>query len=224
LTDDNKINRITICNSLLLQRHREDFLKQIINGDEKWVMYVNHTRKRQWLDRDQQPEPEPKPDLHLKKVMLSVWWDVKGIIYFELLPVNTTVDATLCCTQMNSLQAALKKERPYRNKVRLLHDNARPHTAKKTRKKIDELGWEFLPHPAYSPDLAPSGYHLFRSLSNHLENRHYDNRDDLQNDLEDFFRSKSSSFYDRGTCQLPIRWEEVVENSGEYIVDWSLLL
>ncbi len=64
LTDDNKINRVTICNSLLLRPHREDFLKQIVTGDEKWVMYVNHTRKRQWLDRDQQPEPEPKPELH----------------------------------------------------------------------------------------------------------------------------------------------------------------
>ncbi len=151
--------------------------------------------------------------------MLSVWWDVKGVIYFELLPLNTTVDATLYCAQMNRLQVALKKERPYRDKVQLLHDNARPHTAKKTQEKINELGWEVLPHPAYSPDLAPSDYHLFRSLSNHLENRHFDNRDQLQNDLEDFFRSKPASFYDHGIRQLPKRWEEVIDNNGEYIVD-----
>jgi histone-lysine N-methyltransferase SETMAR len=219
LTEDNKASRVTICNSLLLHPHREDFLNQIITGDEKWVMFANHTRKRQWVDRHQQPEPEPKADLHPRKVMLSVWWDVKGVIHSELLPPNTTVNATLYCSQMDRLQAALKRKRPNRDKVRLLHDNARPHTAKKTREKIKELGWEVLPHPAYSPDLAPSDYYLFRSLSNHLEKKHYDNQDELQKDLEDFFRSKSASFYDHGIRQLPKRWEAVLDSNGAYIVD-----
>jgi [histone H3]-lysine36 N-dimethyltransferase SETMAR len=219
LTDDHKASRITTCNSLLLHPHRKDFLNDIVTGDEKWVMYANHNRKRQWVDRDQQPEPYPKPDLHQKKIMLSIWWDVKGVIYFELLPPNTTVDATLYCTQMERLQVALTKERPKRDKVRLLHDNARPHTAKKTREKIQELGWEVLPHPAYSPDLAPSDYHLFRSLSNHLENKDFDNQDHLQKDLEHFFNSKPENFYDHGIRQLPERWAQVVESNGEYIVD-----
>jgi histone-lysine N-methyltransferase SETMAR len=33
---------------------------------------------------------------------------------------------------------------------------------------IQELDLEILPHPPYSPDLAPSDYHLFLSLSNKL--------------------------------------------------------
>jgi histone-lysine N-methyltransferase SETMAR len=37
-----------------------------------------------------------------------------------------------------------------------------------TKAAIQELDWEILPHPPYSPDLAPSDYHLFRSLSNNL--------------------------------------------------------
>jgi hypothetical protein len=34
-----------------------------------------------------------------------------------------------------------------------------------TKAAIQELDWEILPHPPYSPDLAPSDYHLFLSLS-----------------------------------------------------------
>jgi histone-lysine N-methyltransferase SETMAR len=37
-----------------------------------------------------------------------------------------------------------------------------------TKEAIQELVWEILPHPPYSPDLAPSDYHLFRSLSKNL--------------------------------------------------------
>ena len=39
-------------------------------------------------------------------------------------------------------------------------DNARSHTSLVTRKKLLELGWEVMPHPPYSPDLAPSDYYL----------------------------------------------------------------
>ncbi|GFY30980.1 histone-lysine N-methyltransferase SETMAR [Trichonephila clavipes] len=43
-------------------------------------------------------------------------------------------------------------------------DNVRPHTSVVTRQKPWELGLEVLMHPPYSPDLAPSDYHLFLAL------------------------------------------------------------
>ena len=219
LSQDNIDRRIDTCHSLLSRSRRFDWLRNIITGDEKWVLYVNHTRKRQWVDSDKQPEPEPKTDLHPKKVMLSVWWDFQGVIHFELLPPNTSIDATLYCSQLERLQVALLIKRPGRDKVILQHDNARPHTAKKTREKLKELGWEVLPHPAYSPDLAPSDYHLFRSLQNHLDEKRFDNRDELQRDIEDFFASKPARFYEEGIMQLPDRWRQVVDMNGTYIVD-----
>jgi len=53
-------------------------------------------------------------------------------------------------------------------KVILLHDNAPSHTAKLVKKTIEAFGWEILSHAAYSPDLAPSNYHLFASIGHLL--------------------------------------------------------
>ncbi|KAG5318210.1 MOS1T transposase, partial [Pseudoatta argentina] len=60
---------------------------------------------------------------------------------------------------------ALKEKRPLyaqrHDKVILLHDNARPHVAKPVKTYLETLKWEVLPHPLYSPDIAPSDFHLF---------------------------------------------------------------
>ncbi|KAK6754253.1 hypothetical protein RB195_013320 [Necator americanus] len=89
------------------------------------------------------PEPFVKGEIHEKKVMLNVWWGVYGIYRFEVLPDNTIVAAEVYCAQMQRLADKIRKKHPKLDNVRLLHDNARPHIAKKTSQKILELGkWD----------------------------------------------------------------------------------
>ncbi|KAK6759466.1 hypothetical protein RB195_021198 [Necator americanus] len=102
------------------------------------------------------PDPFVKDEIHEKKVMLSIWWGVHGIYRFELLPDNTTATAEVYCAQLQRLADKIRKEHPKLYNVRLLHDNARSHIAKKTSQKILEFGWEVLPHSLYSPDFFAS--------------------------------------------------------------------
>ena len=121
-------------------------------------------RKRSWSKRDEPAQSTSKADIHEKKVMLSVWWDFKGIVYFELLPRNQTINSNVYCRQLMKLDNEMKEKQPElatRKGVIFYQDNARPHTSLVTRKKLLELGWEVILHPPYSPDLAPSDYHLF---------------------------------------------------------------
>ncbi|UYV84215.1 hypothetical protein LAZ67_X001539 [Cordylochernes scorpioides] len=71
-----------------------------------------------------------------------------------------------CDILVNKLKLDIRNKR--RGKlskgVLFLHENARPHTSCKTVSTIIKLGFEVLEHPAYSPDLAPSGYFLFGLL------------------------------------------------------------
>ena len=57
--------------------------------------------------------------------------------------------------------------------VLFLHDNAPAHRALTTHKKLAYLGFQCLDHPPYSPDLAPSDYHLFPGLKKQLKVRHF---------------------------------------------------
>ncbi|GFV13861.1 histone-lysine N-methyltransferase SETMAR [Trichonephila clavipes] len=68
-----------------------------------------------------------------------------------------------------------------RRSVVLHQDNARPHASIVTRQKPWELGWEVLMHPPYSPDLAPSDYHLFLALQNFLSDKKLESKEDCAN-------------------------------------------
>lgn len=218
LTDVNRFDRQEVCSQLLSKSRRFDWLDNLITGDEKWVLYVNYTRKRKWVDKHERPEHDVEDDLHPKKVMLSVWWDAQGVVYWELLPKGVTITAEVYCTQLEKVKDQLALIRRNRTKVYFLHDNAKPHTAKATRLKLLELGWEVLPHPPYSPDLAPSDYHLFRSLQHFLDGKRYENEGQVETDLRQFFQSKPADFYRRGIRSLPERWNTVILSNGDYIV------
>lgn len=222
LSQKNLIDRITISETLLKRNDMDPFLKQIITGDEKWIRYDNIQRKRSWSKAGNLPQTTSKPGLTKNKVMLSVWWDYKGIVYYELLNNGQTINSELYCQQLTRLNEALKEKRPKlvnRKGVVFHHDNARPHTSLMTRNKLTELGWEVLMHPPYSPDLAPSDYHLFRSLQNSLGGKKLADRRAAENHLVQFFASKPEKFYTDGIMKLREKWQKVIDNNGQYIID-----
>ncbi|GBN60802.1 hypothetical protein AVEN_91047-1 [Araneus ventricosus] len=61
-----------------------------------------------------------------------------------------------------------------------LDDNARPHTPRDKKEQIRRLEWERLDHPAYSPDLAPSDFHLFSALKSILSGRHFRSNEEVR--------------------------------------------
>ena len=73
--------------------------------------------------------------------------------------------------------------------------------------KIQELGGiELLPHPAYSPDLAPSDYHLFPPMAHFLRGRNFENFEAVEVGLTEFFASKKTrDWYRRGIIKLSQR-------------------
>jgi histone-lysine N-methyltransferase SETMAR len=100
----------------LLARHRlahqhQSFLSCILTGDEKWCLYVNFKQRKEWLSPDKQATPRAKPDIHPRKTMLCIWWDMERIIHYELLERNLTVTAERKCQQLRHLEEAIQQKR-----------------------------------------------------------------------------------------------------------------
>ena len=132
----------------------------------------------------------------------------------DVQPKSTMID----CQQLDRLATKISEKRPNYGTIRFLHDNARPHTARITHQKLLDLEYKVMPHPPYSPYLAPRDYHLFLSLSNAMQGKTFDNPDDIDCWLNNFFAMKEEQFYAKEIKSLPDRWRKVLENDGNYFI------
>ncbi|GFU62276.1 histone-lysine N-methyltransferase SETMAR [Trichonephila clavipes] len=136
------IDEISIREALAKRYEIDLFLKRMVTGDEKWITYDNIVRKRSWSKRGEAAQTVAKPGLIAMKVVLRNWWDWKGIIYYELLPLGQTLNSDLYCQQLDRWKLAIDQKWPElanRRGVVFHQDNARPHTSVVTPQKLWEL-------------------------------------------------------------------------------------
>lgn len=87
----------------------------------------------------------------------------------------------------------------------------------KTMAKINELGFDLLPHPPYSPDLAPSDYWLFADLKKMLQGKKFGSNEEVIAETEAYFEAKDKSFYKHGIEMLERRWKDCITLKGDYV-------
>ena len=141
LSEKKLLDRISACDSLLKCNENVPFLKQIMMGDEKWILYNNVEQKKSWASEMNHHQLHQRVGLHPKKVMY-IWWDWKGVLSYELLLESQTINSKYC-SHLEQLKAALNKKRPElvnRKRIIFHQGNARPHVSLMTRQKLLQLG------------------------------------------------------------------------------------
>ncbi|GFY02903.1 mariner transposase [Trichonephila clavipes] len=104
---------------------------------------VNGVHCADTVTRGEPVQTVAKQGIAVRKVLLCICWDWKGIIYYELLPYGQTLNSDLYCQQLDRLKLAIDKKRPElanRRGVVFHQDNARLHSSRVTRQKLWELG------------------------------------------------------------------------------------
>ncbi|XP_018316263.1 histone-lysine N-methyltransferase SETMAR-like [Mycetomoellerius zeteki] len=147
--------------------------------------------------------------------MVTVFWDARGIIHIDYLPSKQT-NGDYYVALLNRFNNILKKKRPHLAKKNVLfhQDNARVRTCSAPIAKFNEFRYELLPHPVYSPDLAPCDYFLFPNLKKWFGGKRFITREQFIAETEAYFEGLNKSYYLDGLKKLENRW---IELKGDYV-------
>ncbi|KAJ4426673.1 hypothetical protein ANN_26471 [Periplaneta americana] len=153
------------------------------------------------------------------KVMATVFWDRKGVLLLDFMPKGTTINANRYCETLRKLRRAIQNKRRgmLSRGVVLLHDNARPHTAASTRELLDQFGWEIFDHPPYSPELAPSDFHLFTKLKDFLGGTRFGSDEELKKTVNTWLNELAAEEYNTGILKLVNRYDKCLNVGGDYV-------
>ena len=89
--------------------------KQIITGDESWIYAYNPETTDQSSEFRLKGEAKPKrprQSCSKIKVILTVFFDYRGVVYYEILPTDQTVNKEYYLSVMRHLREAIRKKRP----------------------------------------------------------------------------------------------------------------
>ncbi len=144
LSEDQKGRRLRMSRDLLRRFRRAPTLQdRVITRDESWFWCYEPATKRSsaaWLQSNERRPQKPVQDRYVRKVMVIIFWDSQGVIY---------------------------RHWAYQN-FWLHHDGTPAHRADIVVNFLQATGTNLLPHPPYSPDLAPSDFFLFSRLKKNM--------------------------------------------------------
>ncbi|PNF23785.1 hypothetical protein B7P43_G16799 [Cryptotermes secundus] len=165
LGDDQRENRVNVCRDLKSEVQNDpEFLKRIVTGDESWCYGYDPESKQSSSQWKTPTSPRPKKARQVRsnvKTMLICFFDVNGIVHKEFVPPGQTVNQHFYLDVLRRLRESVRRKRSemWRNGKWLLHhDNAPAHTALTVRQFLTSNNMVIVPHPLYSPDLAPSDF------------------------------------------------------------------
>ena len=191
LTADRKQQPINICSELRrLVSDDEMFLSRVITVDESWLYGYNPETKRQSSQWKSPTSPRPKKARRVKsnlKSMLITFFDRKGIVHKEFVPPGQTVNSGFYCEVLWRLREKVRRHRPqlwWEQTWLLHHDKAPSHTSILTHQFLVKNKIAVIPHPLYSPDLAPCDFFLFPKMKLKLKGCQFNTTEEIQAELQ----------------------------------------
>jgi histone-lysine N-methyltransferase SETMAR len=133
------------------------------------------------LEKADVPE-KPRLTIQARKLMFTIMWSPHGFHVVDSLPDGPTMCSTSFTDIILAQTAAafFPAGRGKRSRPMTLHlDNCSIHRSRVTKDFMEQNGMRSMPHPPYSPDLAPSDFFLFPLIKNRLAEFECDDPDGL---------------------------------------------
>jgi histone-lysine N-methyltransferase SETMAR len=153
----------------------------------------------------------------VRRLMTAVLWERNGVLMVEFMQQGTTIISEVYCETINKLRRGIQNKRRgmLTCSIVFFHDNERLHTASRIWVLIKTFNWELFDRPSYSPDVAPSNYHLFTYLNNCLGSQ-FNNNKELMESVKPWLSTQAADCYNTGTQQL-IPWHTCRNACDNYV-------
>ncbi|UYV63353.1 hypothetical protein LAZ67_2003826 [Cordylochernes scorpioides] len=223
LTPDQKAVRrkLSSDNLVLFEANTEEFVNRFVTMDETWAHHFTPESKQQsmqWRHSGSLPPKKAKTVPSAGKVMVSVFWDSEAVL-LDFVNKGQTITGNYYANLVKQLREAIKENRRGKLSKKIVYhqDNAPSHRSLHAMAAIYDSSFELLPHAPYSPDLAPSDFHLFPHLKKSLSGIHFRSDEEVIDAVTSFFESLETSFFLEGIKALENRWKKCIDLKGDYV-------
>uniref|UniRef100_A0A1Q3EUR0 Putative transposase n=1 Tax=Culex tarsalis TaxID=7177 RepID=A0A1Q3EUR0_CULTA len=200
-------NRLNFCRALLARYKDSTALDDMILCSERWVYYGNSGHHFIRATKDST----------VKKVLLCVWWDQRGLIFHELLEPQQAAARDRYQAQFTRFTKAMQSARlKVPRQVCFQYGVTDPAARQELKTILSGIGWEMLRHPVHSPDIDPTDYHVFQLMQYGFQNLYFANVGQLYEWVAKVCKEQAPNFFLRGIRMLLQRWKKVVELKGDY--------
>lgn len=223
LSAEQKELRVEVAQDLLDTTSTDpEFLNTVITGDESWVYGYDPETKAQSSQWKHPESPRPKKARQVRskiKVMLTVFFDIRGIVHHEYAPVGQTVTKEYYQQVLRRLRDAVRRKRPdlwTAKNWQLHHDNAPAHSSHLIQYFLAKHGIPVVHQPPYSPDMAPCDFWLFPKLKTTLKGSRFESREEIMQNATAEMNTIPKEAFQKCFRQWKHRWAKCVEAQGAY--------
>ena len=82
---------------------------------------------------------------------------------------------------------------------------------------VEELRFECIPQPPYTPDLTQSDFHVFGPLKNAVSGTQFWYNDEVQLAVHEWLRTSPKELFSRRIYALVKRWHKCIQLERDYV-------
>ena len=197
-------------------------LNEIVTGDETWIYFFEPETKQHnkvWIGGDG-PRPQiARRSRSVRRVMYALFFDAKGPVTQVAVPEGRSVTGLFY--KENVLSRVVEHYKTLRpatgsRGIKLLHDNAPAHKSCLVTDYLQENRIAVLPHPPYSPDLAPCDFWLNPLIKEALRGRKFESRHAVGSAVFQCMKGIPKEAYRSAFQTWTRRLRKCIEVKGEY--------
>jgi len=221
LTDEQKQERLRICRQNLAKfRNGTWRLDDIVTGDETWIYHRQNGRKSSnatWVAENEPPRTIVRRNRFEPRTLFCFFFNSSGPVLIHKVDKGNTIDHNYYID--NCLEPVINEIRRQTKSlhtkcIKLLHDNGSPHTHSDVIDFLTEERVEIMPHPPYSPDLAPCDFWLNDYIKRKLTDQ--PNEESLTQEVYKVMKNIPEKEFKKTFDKLLERMELCISNKGGY--------